>query len=97
MTVIAWDGKDLAGDRLADYGGTPLRTRKVARILTADGKEYLVGHAGHWNLCNAWLEWMRGKRKDQPNTTGEVFTAIMVDRGGAHLAGRGTLAHAGAH
>lgn len=38
MTVIAWDGKTLAGDRLRALNGTLSRARKVFRITGKDGR-----------------------------------------------------------
>lgn len=83
MTVIAWDGKVMAGDRMADYGGTPLLTRKVQRIKSKVGTEYLVGHSGNWGFCNAYVAWLVGKREDKPDVPqSEGFTVMLVDRAG---------------
>lgn len=80
MTCIAWDGKELVGDRLADYGGTPLITCKVEKVTTKDGHIYLAGHAGNWNFCHAYLAWMKGHRADKPQLpSGESVTFLLVD------------------
>lgn len=81
MTCIAWDGTTLAGDRLADYGGTPLRVRKVHKLIDRDGKDWLVGYCGNWNFSRAWIAWLTGARTEKPVlTTGDLFTALMIDR-----------------
>ena len=61
MTVVAFDGQSLAGDRLAAAGGTPLpRTRKVFWLRAPNGKQALVGFSGGSSYTNAYLNWMNG-------------------------------------
>lgn len=79
MTVIAWDGTTLAGDRLATYGGTKMRSRKV-HLVTWKGKEWLIGGAGSLSITTAWLAWLQGKG-DQPKIgDDDQFTGILIDR-----------------
>jgi hypothetical protein len=77
VTVIAWDGKALAGDRLADYGGTRIRVRKV-NIVSWRGQRWLVGAAGSKPIHEAWLRWLRGGDKPAINDS-HSFTALLVD------------------
>jgi hypothetical protein len=81
VTVIAWDGKTLAGDRLASYGGTKVRTRKVFRVTDRNGKEWLIGAAGDKPLLEAWRAWFCGKTEERPAIAGsDEFTVLMIDR-----------------
>lgn len=52
MTVIAWDGKTLAADKLMDHNGMRRTTRKVHRSGGC-----LVGLAGSSTLCREFLDW----------------------------------------
>lgn len=54
MTVIAWDGKTLAGDRMCADTWT---TRAVTKIRRARGGDALVGAAGDADRCRALLAW----------------------------------------
>ena len=58
MTCIAWDGKTLAADKRASYGGTITTLTKIHMI---DG--LLVGGSGESSFIGAMLEWVRGGRK----------------------------------
>jgi ATP-dependent protease HslVU (ClpYQ) peptidase subunit len=52
MTVIAWDGKTLAGDKLA-CGGTRTTVTKIARL--PDGR--LIGLAGSGSIARELAAW----------------------------------------
>ena len=63
MTIIAFDGTTMAGDRASWCGSTAHPTRKVYRLdeheLPFTSKSVLVGFAGTSWFCFAVLEWMR--------------------------------------
>ena len=66
MTCIAWDGKELVGDRLCTIGGTPLPPmRKVHRLVAPNGKVALVGFSGNTAYCSSYLHWMLGGEEPQ--------------------------------
>jgi hypothetical protein len=55
VTVIAWDGKALAGDKQTtgeDRGRMRWRARKVYRVKGADGEYRLIGCAGDTGDCH---------------------------------------------
>lgn len=80
VTTIAWDGKQLAGDRQGNYGGTRVLLRKVHLIKTKTGGEYLVGAAGDSCLIAAWTRWVVGDGPEPSFKSGDEFTALMIDR-----------------
>lgn len=55
MTVVAWDGKTLAADRMTSFGSTHMRCQKIARLR--DGA--LVGWAGNSAHNAALLAWFQ--------------------------------------
>lgn len=72
MTVIAWDGKVLAGDKQTtgeDQGRLRWIARKVYRVKGADGEHRLIGCAGDTGDCQLYVRWARGFVKDRPNFT----------------------------
>lgn len=52
MTVIAWDGKTLAGDRQSQAGGMRSAVRKIERI-----RGHLVGGSGHSDHVREHMAW----------------------------------------
>lgn len=55
MTVIAWDGRTLAGDRQSTFGAARSSTTKVRRLRNG----FLFGAAGNSATCRemgAWIE-----------------------------------------
>lgn len=54
MTIVAWDGKTLAADRMIVDGYTKMATTKIHRI----GSD-LFGCAGCWSTGMARFEWAR--------------------------------------
>ena len=52
MTVVAWDGKTLAADRLSNGGGTCYTMTKVARL-----RGHLVGGAGCAADVRSYMRW----------------------------------------
>lgn len=57
MTVIAWDGKTLAADKLASNGGMKCEVTKIFRINGC-----LVGGAGEVPFILEMIEWIRNGR-----------------------------------
>jgi ATP-dependent protease HslVU (ClpYQ) peptidase subunit len=56
MTVIAWDGKNLAADKRMNSGtGNPLTTITKIRRLASGG---LVGWCGGISFCEAIVQWI---------------------------------------
>jgi len=60
MTVIAWDGKTLAADRMQTYAGTVGQMTKIHRV-----GECLVGGAGESSFINAMIDWVRQGRRHE--------------------------------
>jgi 20S proteasome alpha/beta subunit len=58
MTVVAWDGKTLAADKRASYGGMICTVTKIFRV-----GDLLVGGAGELPFVLAMVEWVRNGRK----------------------------------
>lgn len=79
MTVIAWDGETLAGDRMRVCGGTPVRAdSKVNLIAAPDGRRFLVGCSGCAYMGEVFLAWMRGG--DKPSMPHDAeFSAMVID------------------
>lgn len=57
MTVIAWDGKTLAADRQASYGGMICTVTKIHRV-----GDLLVGGSGELPFVLEMVEWVRAGR-----------------------------------
>lgn len=58
MTVIAWDGKTLAADKRACYGGMICTVTKIFRV-----GDLLVGGSGELPYVLAMIEWVRQGRQ----------------------------------
>lgn len=58
MTCIAWDGKTLAADKRATYGGMICTVTKIFRVYGL-----LVGGSGELPFILAMVEWVRNGRK----------------------------------
>jgi len=69
MTVIAWDGKTLAGDKRATCAGLIRTVTKILRV-----GPLLVAGSGDLDMVVAGFVWVEGGRKP------EEFTAAMRDR-----------------
>ena len=57
MTCIAWDGKTLAADKRAIYGGTITTLTKIRRI-----GDLMVGGSGESSFIGAMVEWVKNGR-----------------------------------
>lgn len=78
MTTIAWDGRTLAGDQLADRGGLQhMVTTKVWRL--DDGRLY--GGSGDWPDVIAVRDWLNGK-SDKPTVISD-YAGILVGLDGS--------------
>ena len=73
MTVIAWDGKTLAGDRQTTHDNTPTLTRKVYRIRHPRGGHVLIGCSGHSGDCQEYIRAALGEITEKPN-----FSSLLV-------------------
>lgn len=79
MTIIAWDGKVLAADRLSTIGGTPLPpTRKIHRLTAPNGKQALVGFSGSTGFAASFLHWMKGGDEPALKSGEDMKWAIML-------------------
>jgi ATP-dependent protease HslVU (ClpYQ) peptidase subunit len=82
MTVIAWDGKVLAADRMSTVGGTPIPHAgpKVHRLRAPNGKVALVGFSGNSAYAWAYLAWMRGGEEPQLKQGEDLkFSIILIE------------------
>lgn len=68
MTVIAWDGISLAGDKQSNFSGIRSRTRKVWRIEHG-GRVGLFGCAGATGECQAYAAWAKNPKLPKPTLT----------------------------
>lgn len=69
MTVIAWDGKTLAADKLGSYNGLGRTVTKIHRI-----GDLLVGISGNAWVANEVFAWVERGRKP------EAFPACQRDK-----------------
>lgn len=60
MTVIAWDGKTLAADKLANYNGLKRVVTKIQRI-----DDLLVAASGNAWAANEAFAWVKRGRKPE--------------------------------
>ena len=60
MTCIAWDGKTLAADKRAIYGGTITTLTKIRRI-----GDLMVGGSGESSFIGAMVEWVKNGRRSE--------------------------------
>lgn len=58
MTVVAWDGRTLAADRMANYNG---HARSATMVFRLDPQN-LVGICGKASVATEILAWLRGAR-----------------------------------
>lgn len=79
MTVIAWDGEALAGDRQCDWSGTKVCVRKVWRIVGQDSGTWLLGGSGDMDLVLIYLDWFIGKGDKPTFTEKDNFSALLVN------------------
>jgi ATP-dependent protease HslVU (ClpYQ) peptidase subunit len=80
VTVIAWDGKVLAGDRQSTHDGTPTPRRKVYRIKRPDGGLVLFGCAGSTADAHLYMRWASGEVKETPTFDDLVVLSIDEQR-----------------
>jgi len=77
MTVIAWDGKTLAADKQATFGGTPVPFTKLFR----SGAE-MIGCSGSVSESLQFVEWYRkGEPADSKPAVEDGFAALVVQNG----------------
>lgn len=80
MTIIAWDGKVLAADRMATMGGTPMRDAggKIHRLRAPNGRVALIGFTGTSAFRASYLHWMRGGEEPQIKVGEDMKWAIIL-------------------
>ena len=62
MTVIVWDGKTLAADKLCVVGTVKLTVTKI-RTYYLEGSEFLVGVCGDFDLAQEFFNWFGSIRE----------------------------------
>lgn len=81
MTIIVWDGIELAGDRKATHGGTPVVARKVHRV-THHRTVGLFGFSGSGSFCRAYLHHLiTGEPWVEPRSE-QAWSILAVQRNG---------------
>lgn len=75
MTVLAWDGRYLAADRQATFGGTAVPATKIFRH-----KDVLIGCAGDAQECLAFLEWYKSENMPKPTLKAEFSCYVISDK-----------------
>lgn len=75
MTVIAWDGKVLAGDKQASCAGVASTVTKVHKVPGG-----IVGFAGHADTIGDMLVWFKGNRESEfpPSAKDGATSALFV-------------------
>lgn len=73
VTTIAWDGRVLAGDTLANG----LFRRKVDKIFTIKSGVYFGG-CGYVEDCMAVVQWLQYQEKDKPKLE-DNFAGILIE------------------
>lgn len=81
MTTIAWDGRDLVGDRRLMNGNTPTVSPrpKVHRLIAPNGRVALFGFSGASAVADAWLHWLAGGDEPRWPADDERWSAMMID------------------
>lgn len=82
MTTIAWDGKTLAGDRLAVWAGLEMRCRKVYRVVAPNRRVALVGYTGSVAFVNAHLHWLYSGERPTFSGPDLKWSVLMLAEGG---------------
>lgn len=79
MTTIAWDGKVLAGDTLADGGGVMNTRHKVYKLKN----NILYGACGETQDCIVVRDWIEAgsNPKEKPSNIAEGFSALIIESG----------------
>lgn len=77
MTVICWDGKSLAGDKMSQNQWTKRAVRKVVR---SRGGDALIGAAGDADRCRALIAWFDqgGDFPDHLRRSSETDATLLV-------------------
>lgn len=80
MTTVAYDGRMLASDKMANYGSTAIECTKIFK--TVEG--LLVGASGELDNTLPFKEWVLGGRdpKSRPTLT-DAFSGIVIELNGA--------------
>lgn len=75
MTVIAWDGKTLAADRMMEMNGGKFPITKIRRL--PDGT--LIGAAGDTPRAMQLVEWVEGGRitGQLPAPQGDMYARVL--------------------
>jgi ATP-dependent protease HslVU (ClpYQ) peptidase subunit len=76
VTVLAWDGKFLAADRQATFGGTPVPATKIFRH-----NDELIGGSGNIQECIAFVEWYTSGCPTPKPVFSEGFGAYVIKNG----------------
>lgn len=92
VTCIAWDGRELAGDRLGDWNGTRVRLRKVWRVRDKEGRPWLLGGSGEMDCMMQYLEWFQGKAVKPEFTKDDSLSVLLVNQRGQIMLVNRTLA-----
>ena len=76
MSIIAWDGKTLAADRMATSVGYAATTDKIFRL----DANRLVGIAGDLSVGLAVVEWLRRNEPPEafPKRENDEFASVLV-------------------
>ena len=82
MTVLAWDGKSLAADRMVEVNGSIYKTTKVSKF-----GDYLIGFSGRLDVALATKDWFeRGQvHSSFPTFQNDGGTVLMVIRADEYI------------
>jgi len=76
MSVIAYDGKTIAADHMASYGGAQIKCDKLFQIEP----HIIVGFVGEHGMGKALVDWFTqgAKQEDYPRPQSEDAAATLV-------------------
>ncbi len=80
MTTVAWDGRMMAADKLANYGNTPNECTKI--LKTKEG--LLIGASGDLDNTLPFKQWvLDGRDPDKKPTLYDAFSGMVIELNGS--------------
>jgi hypothetical protein len=80
VTVIAWDGKTLAGDKQRNSKGTAIPSTKIHEIEKKGHGRIIFGCSGDAFECDRYVRWAKGLEPKPPTLSDISILSIDADR-----------------